>query len=210
MKLEAQPPAATATEELLWKEPAEAVAERLDADILLVNSGMGRPTDQAIIDACRIRRRRPNVLLMLITTGGDADAAYRIARALQRYYDRFIAYLPGYCKSAGTLVATGAHELVFGDHGELGPLDVQMRKADELFETSSGLTVMEAMNTLENTAYRMLETCFLRIKAGSSGQITFKTATDVAVAMVTGLLEPLYRQIDPACRRGGPRDVGWA
>ena len=182
---------------ILWKEPAEHLAHRLDADILILNSGMTRPVADQVVEACRVRRRRSNVLLILVTTGGDADAGYKIARALQRYYERFTAYIPGYCKSAGTLVVMGAHDLIFGDHGELGPLDVQMRKPDELWESSSGLTVMEAINTLENTAYRMLETCFLNIKTGSGGQITFKTATEVAVATVTGLLEPIYKQIDP-------------
>jgi hypothetical protein len=137
------------------------------------------------------------VLVLLVTSGGDADAAYKIARALQRYYTRFSASIPGYCKSAGTIVATGAHELIIHDHGELGPLDVQMRKPDELWETSSGLTVMEALTTLEQQAYRMLEDCFLSIKGGSGGQVTFKTATEVAVKTVTGLLHPVFEQIDP-------------
>jgi ClpP class serine protease len=38
----------------------------------------------------------------------------------------------GYCKSAGTLIALGANELAFGEHGELGPLDVQIAKRDEV------------------------------------------------------------------------------
>jgi hypothetical protein len=180
-----------------WKEPAERVAEAFDADIFLFNSGIDRQTAEAVIDTFRGRNRRDNIFVLLVTSGGDADAAYKIARALQRYYTRFSASIPGYCKSAGTIVATGAHELVIHDHGELGPLDVQMRKPDELWETSSGLTVMEALNTLEQQAYRMLEDCFLSIKGGSGGQVTFKTATEVAVKTVTGLLHPVFEQIDP-------------
>ncbi len=47
----------------------------------------------------------------MVTEGGDADPAYRIARCLQDHYDRFSLFVSGYCKSAGTLVALGAHEL---------------------------------------------------------------------------------------------------
>jgi hypothetical protein len=181
----------------IWKDAAEQVAADLDADVLIFNGDIARWHDRALIDACRGRRRRPSVILILVTNGGNADAGYRMARCLQRYYPKVIVYVSGYCKSAGTLIATGAHELVIADHGELGPLDVQMVKQDELWETSSGLTVMEAINTLEETAYRMLEDGFIRIKAGSGGQITFKMASEIAVSLVTGLLDPIYKQIDP-------------
>jgi hypothetical protein len=141
--------------------------------------------------------RRPNVFFVLVTGGGDADAAYRMARCLQNYYRRVIVFVPGLCKSAGTVVLIGAHELVMSDQGELGPLDVQMQKTDELFELSSGLTVIEAIRFLEERAHLMLEETFLRIKTGSGGQITFRTASDIAVSITTGLLEPISKQIDP-------------
>jgi hypothetical protein len=120
-----------------------------------------------------------------------------MARVLQELYGKFTLFVTGFCKSAGTLVATAADELVVDDHGELGPLDIQMAKTDELWETSSGLTVMEALNVLENKAFDMLEDGFLRIKTGSGGQITFRTASEIAVSLVNGLLDPIYKQIDP-------------
>jgi hypothetical protein len=110
---------------------------------------------------------------------------------------RYTAFIPGWCKSAGTLTAIGAHDLVIGDFGELGPLDVQMPKTDELFELSSGLTVTQALSTLEQQSFRMFERYFLAIKQKSWNQITFRTATEVAAKMVVGLMEPIYRQIDP-------------
>lgn len=72
------------------------------------------------------------MLFMLVTTGGDADAAYRLATTLQNHYETITCYVTGYCKSAGTLVAIGAHSLVMSDCGELGPVDVQLYKEDEI------------------------------------------------------------------------------
>ena len=134
---------------------------------------------------------------MLVTTGGDPDCAYRIARCLQAKYEEFILYVSGCCKSAGTLVAIGAHCLVVSDHGELGPLDVQMSKKDELWETQSGLTVMDTLTALQHKALFTFEKIFLSIKAKSGGAITLKTATEIATEMTTGLFTSLYGQVDP-------------
>ena len=121
-------------EDLTVEQVVSSVAEQLDADVIHYNGPVQRHADTQLIQECITRRRRKNILLLLVTTGGDADPAYRIARCLQTKYERFFLYVSGYCKSAGTLVATGAHELVISDHGELGPLDVQMSKKDELWE----------------------------------------------------------------------------
>ena len=147
-------------EELSAQQMADVVAEQLGADVLLFNGPIYRDQDKWLIDACIKRRRRENVLLILVTQGGDPDAAYRIAKCLQAKYDRFLLYVSGFCKSAGTLVAMGAHELIVSDHGELGPLDVQMSKKDELFETQSGLTVLDTLTALQDNAFKAFEKFF--------------------------------------------------
>ena len=176
---------------------ADAVASELDADVLLYNGEIVRQLDRHIIDECIKRQRRKNVLMVLVTMGGDANAAYRIARCLQEKYERVVIYVSGYCKSAGTLMAIGAHELVFSDHGELGPLDVQMSKKDDLWETQSGLTVMDALSALQQNAFDAFEKFFLDIERRSDGTITLRTAAEIATEMATGVFAPLYEQVDP-------------
>ena len=179
----------------------DAIAQRIsddqDADILLYSGPIYRPSDTDLIRKCVERRRRKNVTLLMITGGGDADAAYRIARCLQSKYEKFTFYVAGYCKSAGTLIALGAHEIVFSDFGEMGPLDVQMSKKDELFEVESGLTVMDAITTLNEKAYTAFEDFFLRTKTGVGGSITMHSAAEFATQLTTGLFAGLYDQIDP-------------
>lgn len=175
----------------------ESVSDKLDADILFINSEMERPYDQQVIDACIERRRRTNVLLILVTTGGNADVAFRIARCLQCKYEKFYLYVPGYCKSAGTLVALGANEIIFSDHGELGPLDVQMNKKDDLFQLQSGYTVMDALTALQDKAFLTFERSFLDIEERSGGTITVKTAGEMATNLTVGLFSSLFGQVDP-------------
>lgn len=186
------------TDPSLLETASEALASALDADVIFYNGGMVRGNDHRFIDMCRGRlKRRPNVLLILVTPGGDAHAAYRIARCLQRLYSKFSVFVPGWCKSAGTLVAIGAHELIMGDFGELGPIDVQRGKEDELFESSSGLTEDATLKALEKIAIKMFRDYVYDIKRMSKGQVTFGTAADVAAKMVSGQLTPIYGQIDP-------------
>ncbi|WP_080427070.1 SDH family Clp fold serine proteinase [Burkholderia ubonensis] len=177
---------------------AKAVAEALDCDIALISGGIERGTDSQFILSVRNNKKHPNLLLFMVTPGGDAHAAYRIARCAQDQYEKFYVFVSGYCKSAGTLCVLGANEIIMSDQGELGPLDVQVMKRDELGEMSSGLVIGEALERLQRQAFSMFEEYFLQIKRRSGGTVTFKTATETAAKIVTGLFEPIYSQIDPS------------
>ena len=62
------------------------------------------------------------VLLVLITRGGDAHFAFKCARFLQHIYGGgFRVYVPSYCKSAGTLVCLGANSIFFVRTGRTRP-----------------------------------------------------------------------------------------
>lgn len=176
---------------------ATEIAAASNTDLLIYNGMIGRPYDREIIKLCNTTKLRKNVVLFLCTMGGDAGPAYRIARCLQDKYDKFSICICGPCKSAGTLIAIGAQEIIVNDYGELGPLDVQLGRKDELWETDSGLTVLSAIKHLEETSYDLFETCFLRLKGRSGGRITLKTATSLASNFATTILEPVIAQIDP-------------
>ena len=144
-----------------WVEQADAVSLGLDADVLLLNGPMDRGIDRKLISWCTTRRRRTNVFCIAVTSGGDANVAYRMARVLQHCYEKFYFYLTGFCKSAGTLLTLGANEIIVANHGELGPLDVQMEKQDHLWDYESGLTVMTALTALHEKALAIFEHFFL-------------------------------------------------
>lgn len=185
-----------------WKAAATLMdnyASDQDADVILWNGPIGRPYDHQFIDLCRKRKvKRANVLVILTTPGGDAHAAYRIARCLQRNWKHVTLFAPGWCKSAGTLLAIGANELVIGDFGELGPIDVQRPKEDELWESSSGLTEDAAIHSLETSATKIFEHFVFFIKHISGGQVSLSLAAHVSADLTASLLEPIFAQIDPA------------
>lgn len=176
---------------------ADKIANSLDSDLLLYNAPIERHLDQRVIELCCSMRRRKNVALFLVTSGGNADAAYRIATCLQSKYEKFSLFVPGYCKSAGTLVALGAHEIVIADQGENGPLDVQMARKDELITSESGLTATAALKALNEQAYRAFENFLLQITRGAGPSLSTKTVADIAIKMTCGLFSHIYQQIDP-------------
>lgn len=176
---------------------ADEAAQAGDVDILLVNSAMYDPLARNFIALCKKRRRRPNVILILVTSGGDAGQAFWIARCLQRLYATVSVFISGQCKSAGTLAAMGAQQLIVGDFGEIGPLDVQMSKPDELMQRQSGLTATDALRTLHEQAYHAFEHFFYSIHRASGPAISTRTATHIAVQLTNGLFAPVYEHLDP-------------
>jgi len=151
-----------------------------------------------LVDAVEsLTARRENCVLILTTSGGDADAAFIIARQLKRVYTRFYLFVFGRCKSAGTLVAAGADEIVMSPWGELGPLDVQVQKDDSILRRNSGLDIFQALANLSTQAFKVFEDTFLGVIVRSGGSITTRTAAEIASSLASQLLAPIAAQIDP-------------
>lgn len=175
----------------------ENISRELDANIFLYSASItDSHADKLIQEIRKVSQKKKNVALVMTTYGGDPDAAYRIARYLKRKYEKFILYVFGFCKSAGTLLALGADVIVISDFGQLGPLDIQVFKTDE-FQQGSGLDIQQALSVIGSQSFEVFEHCFLGILARSQANITTKTAADIASSISVGLLSPISSQIDP-------------
>lgn len=72
-----------------------------------------------------------NIDIIVDSFGGDADAAYHIAKLLDSKFSGQIRYIiPRFAKSAATLLVCGGNKIVMGATSELGPLDPQIRQDD--------------------------------------------------------------------------------
>ncbi|MBL0375210.1 hypothetical protein JJB09_24650 [Rhizobium sp. KVB221] len=166
-------------------------------DVYLYNGEISRSNDLKFIELVSDTQESNQCLVILVTPGGDPDAAYKMARYLQRRYDSYKVLISGYCKSAGTLFAIGANELIFTPYGELGPLDVQMARTDHLTGLESGLNISEAFSTLENRARETYQNVTFDIISSSGGVVSFPTASHAATEIVTALYGPIFSRIDP-------------
>lgn len=66
-----------------------------------------------------------NLHLLLDTPGGDGESAIRLVRSAQARCREFTVIVPNQAKSAGTLLAMGAHHILMGPTSDLGPVDPQ-------------------------------------------------------------------------------------
>ena len=139
--------------------------------------------------------KKAKCALILVTSGGDPAAGYRIARSLRHHYDSVDVIIPDLCKSAGTLVCIGADRLIFGDRGELGPLDMQISKPDELFESMSGLDLIQALAALEGRVLSSFRNYLMDIRNGSG--LRTKMAADIATKLTEDFIAPIAAKIDP-------------
>ncbi len=83
----------------------KAVSDKLNADMFLYSGDLDRDGATWFIGVTEQYKNKENVVLILTTYGGTADAAYKMARHLKRTYQRFTLCIFGPCKSAGTLLA---------------------------------------------------------------------------------------------------------
>jgi hypothetical protein len=167
-------------------------------DYYFFNESISRDSAQAFTNLVNGQDNAKNGILFLITAGGDPDAAYLIARCMQRHYpEGFEVAVPFYCKSAGTLIAIGASAIALADGGELGPLDVQLQRDNELAGQMSSLVVKQSLDAVQARAFRTFEQTFLNIWAKSGGRLNSKMAADIAVDLTKGLYQPVMEQFDP-------------
>lgn len=63
--------------------------------------------------------------ILLHSPGGSGEVAIRILRAAQSRCRRLTVIVPDQAKSAATLLALGAHQIMMGPASDLGPIDPQ-------------------------------------------------------------------------------------
>ena len=178
-------------------EVATHIANESNSDVFFYSGEIQHGSDLGVIQTIYKNCKRTCVTLILVTNGGDPHAAYKLSRYLQDHYEKFTVIISGVCKSAGTLVAVGAHELVFAPYGELGPMDVQSYKIDNLSERQSGLTITQSLEHLTRSAITMHGHVFSAIISATGAIVSFKTAAQASSELITGLYEPMFSQIDP-------------
>jgi hypothetical protein len=81
--------------------------------------------------------------------------------------------------------------------GEVGPLDVQLTRRDEIWGRRSGLTTRSALADLKSHSFDLFEHFMFAITAKSRGSVSFKLAAEIAGRVTAELMSKVYEQINP-------------
>ncbi|MCC6933028.1 MAG: hypothetical protein IT292_07220 [Deltaproteobacteria bacterium] len=161
-------------------------------DVYVYNAPIERPYVKAFINCINVKS---NCAVLLLTTyGGSPDEAYWLAKSLQDTYESFELWVVDKCKSAGSLVALGAHSIAMGPIGELGPLDLQLPRTPEVGKNNSVLDVANALSTIRQQTYIAFDQ-YLASLVGA--KLETETAGKLASSMAVGLFSELVKQLDP-------------
>jgi len=164
-------------------------------DYVLISRSIDRQLHIDLSNLLEKYKKNDHCTVFLTTRGGDPAAGYRIARCLRHHYQDVRLAVASKCKSAGTLIAIAANELAIGDLGELGPLDIQVKKATELWENSSGLDIQQALQTVTEH----VQNSFLRtlVDTRNASGLSTKLCAEFAGQVAAAIAAPLFSQIDP-------------
>lgn len=140
------------------------------------------------------------VALLIESPGGSAECAYSIAKLLQRRCGAFTAIVANWAKSAATLLALGASEIILAEHGQLGPLDVQVYDPARE-EENSALNETQALERLHAAGLEALVNTLYALRAGlmspqHRATKKFETLLPHAVKFVAESMRPLYEKVD--------------
>jgi ClpP class serine protease len=179
------------------------------ADLLFYAGQINRAGADKVVRALS-QRANKNLILLLNTVGGDSHAAFKIARACQSAYGTisdksykvpndptWTIYVPNICKSAGTIIALGADAIMMAANAELGPIDIQMRKPEEVGELTSTLTPVQSMQSLQQQMADVFVHIFSTLRFDEQLSFSTKMASDVAKDMASAMIGPIASQIDP-------------
>jgi ribosomal protein S27E len=98
--------------------------------------------------------------LIVESPGGSGEVAEDIVRLIRAKYNDFAVIVPGWAKSAATLIAMAAGELLMGRLSALGPIDAQLQWQGKVFSADALLEGMEKIKQ-EVTASGFLNKAYI-------------------------------------------------
>lgn len=91
-----------------------------------------------------------DLTVLLESSGGDLNSSYKILKMFKVYSKRVRIIVPFFAKSAASIIALGADELVMCSSAELGSIDPQVRDPDSNIFVPAH-SVKEAINFIQET-----------------------------------------------------------
>lgn len=96
-----------------------------------------------------------NIDIILETPGGIAEVVEEIVRLIRSKHEHVGVIVPGMAKSAGTIFAMAADEILMGDSSSLGPIDAQIVTNGKRFSADAFLEGLKKIKIDANNNKRL-------------------------------------------------------
>jgi Serine dehydrogenase proteinase len=167
---------------------------------LLGLGDLGESTERRIQLACEQRFGFPKaqpeetINVILDSTGGPLDSAFRTVLFLSRYAETLNIYVPRKAKSASTLIAVGASKIFMSPFGELGPLDTQIRDPRNPTDYISALDCYQSVDYVREFGFSTLSQALKQLAAVTQGKLLLTDSLDAAAQFAIGSITPMLSQ----------------
>jgi hypothetical protein len=160
-----------------------------------------KSTENAVARCCRDRFGYPaqptvrTIDVVLDTYGGSLDSAFKTVLFLFRFAERIRVFVPRRAKSAGTLIAIGAHELKMSPFAELGPLDTQIVDPRSPTELVSALDCYQSVDYVRAFGLTTLRRALVALAKEMQTGIPLSELINTAEHLSTGSITSMLAQV---------------
>jgi hypothetical protein len=160
------------------KKQLRRISELRKRSVLVMAADMAKPLPGGVTNAITFEDRLPfndqienldgtAIDLILETPGGSGEIAEEIVRRIREKFESFAVVIPGWAKSAGTIIAMGADEILMGPDSALGPIDAQITWQGKQFSAGALLEAFDKIKK-EVEATGQLNRAYLPLLQGLS------------------------------------------
>lgn len=127
--------------------------------------------------------------LILETPGGSAEVVEDLVKNLRGKFSELAIIVPGWAKSAGTIMVMSADEILMGPGSALGPIDAQISQNGKYFAAHAFLQGLEKIKDEVNSTQQLNKAYIPILQNISPGEIQgCVNALDFAKVLVTDWL----------------------
>lgn len=133
--------------------------------------------------------------VVLESPGGSADSAFKSSLFLSHFASTINVFVPRYAKSAATLLALGADDILMSPFAELGPLDAQIRDPRNPAETISALDCYQSVDYVREFGLQTLVKALWLLVGQTQARIPLGELVNTASDFSLKSIGPMIAQV---------------
>lgn len=172
------------------------IANATGGAVLVLNAGIDGACFNGVRAALNQIGEQDVLSLVLNSGGGSIEFAFRIAKAVRANCNELEVLVPARAKSAATLIALAADQILFGRFGELGPLDPQVTDPTSNASRRSPLEIVKGLEFLRNYYVETFEVIARSVARLRRTRRDMTLSLDSVAGLLSPIADPLYRLVN--------------